>query len=326
MLFPFTKNFKERLTLAEGFSKKNKDIELAKIRKIVQCSSEEEVDKIVETLENKIKLYFLKNWRGILNEFVDELRPVKICLGIRTTCWCENFFKNLKAFITKNNSFEGFLIDIYDFIIKRRSDHGNEMKKIYLKVSNNLFTNKLSPARIFLTSFAFEYVTLILSESVNIIVPNGVNFIKCNFCDWDVKIGLPYLHQLSSFDDIKQIRNLVKRRWEKDNLFNCYGILYNNRELYLLDNTEIQVKDTNEIRGHETLEKTNEINSKEIKELEKYSNVISWNHLTELSTKINSFFYNGDNTLKIKGETTLETIMTILETSGADELLEILRK
>ena len=56
--FHLLKNFKERLTLAEGFSKDKRKIELNKIRKIVQCSSEDEVDKIVGIWIKKIKYIF----------------------------------------------------------------------------------------------------------------------------------------------------------------------------------------------------------------------------------------------------------------------------
>ena len=103
-----------------------------------------------------------KNWRHILHEFVDELIPVKIYLGIRTTCRCEIFFKHLKAFITKKNTFQGFLKDVSHFILKKRSDHGNEMKKTYLRIPNSLTINKLLISQSLLTSFAFDYINLIL--------------------------------------------------------------------------------------------------------------------------------------------------------------------
>ena len=48
-------------------------------------------------------------------------------------------------------------------------------------------------------------------------------------------------------------------------------------------------------------------------------------YLTKLSTKINSYYYNGDNGLKLKGEETLEKIIKILEENGADTLLNILK-
>ena len=72
-----------------------------------------------------------------------------------------------------------------------------------------------------------------LAGAETIVVSKVVNLIKCNLCDWDVRIGLPCLHQLSSFEDITQIWDLVNKRWEKNNLLNCYGIIYNNRDLYL---------------------------------------------------------------------------------------------
>ena len=99
--------------------------------------------------------------------------------------------------------------------MKRRSNHGNELKKTYLKVPNSLIDSKLNPARIFLTSFAFEYISEMLKGSKNILVAKDIDFKKCNVCDWDVKIGLPCLHQLSSFEEISQIRVLIMDRWKK---------------------------------------------------------------------------------------------------------------
>ena len=61
-------------------------------------------------------------------------------------------------------------------------------------------------------------------------------------------------------------------------------------------------------------------------ELKSYSKVIYWAHLTELTTKINCFYYGGDNALKLRGEVTLETIIKFLGTQEADALLEKLQK
>ena len=72
--------------------KKEKTIQLNKVRDIVNCGSLEEINLIVDTMDGKIKLYFKENWMNILNEFVDCMRPTKLCLGIRTTCRVENFF------------------------------------------------------------------------------------------------------------------------------------------------------------------------------------------------------------------------------------------
>ena len=45
--------FKEKLTIAEGFSKKQKIIELEKIRKIINSESEMEINDFIESLDKK---------------------------------------------------------------------------------------------------------------------------------------------------------------------------------------------------------------------------------------------------------------------------------
>ena len=75
-----------------------------------------------------------------------------------------------------------------------------------------------------MTSFTFDYLNLMLAGAETIVVSKGVNLIKCNLCDWDVRIRLPCLHQLSSFEDIKQIWGLVKRRWEKTTYIIATGL------------------------------------------------------------------------------------------------------
>ena len=59
-----------------------------------------EINDFIESLDIKIKDYFNKNWRPIMVEFVEFNKPKKLSLSIRTTCICENLFKNIKYFMT----------------------------------------------------------------------------------------------------------------------------------------------------------------------------------------------------------------------------------
>lgn len=53
-------NLNEKHTATEGFSKKQKKIELEKIRKIIKSDSEKEIDALIDILDIRIKAYFNK--------------------------------------------------------------------------------------------------------------------------------------------------------------------------------------------------------------------------------------------------------------------------
>ena len=63
-----------------------------------------------------------------------------------------------------------------------------------------------------------------------------------------------------------------------------------------------------------------------VKEFKVFSNKITWTHLMELSTKITSLYYNGDEQSKFLGDETFERLINILENKGPKYLHELLKE
>ena len=248
-----------------------------------------------------------------MTEFVEFYKPKKLSLGIRTTCRCENLFKNIKHFITEKNTFIGFFQDITGFLNKRKNNYTDKFKKTYLKVLSYQGTDSLMGMKLVLTNHTYKYLSETYIHTKNICKIDANVLPYCSVCSWDVKEGLPCLYQLKN-GTIDELILLTARRWRKDYLFECYGLEYTNREIHI-ENEIKNRKQTVPIKTNniplinnsyqqETLNKVPEV-------LEKEHKKVLWNALTELNVKIASYFYSSD-IRKIKGEQCLEKIIEIL--------------
>ena len=116
---------------------------------------------------------------------------------------------------------------------------------------------------------------------------------------------------------------MTDQRWEKKYLFECYELQYTNKEIYFEKNglyVNPIIPFNNELIKTASDYKREEIKEKQVKQLRRDAKKVTWNTLTELNTKITSFFYESEDK-KAKGEQCLEKIIEILEEKGEDFLL-----
>lgn len=102
----------------------------------------------------------------------------------------------------------------------------------YLKVSSYQGPEPLMGMKLFLTNHVYKYITGTYihtknSYSIDVdILPN------CSICYWNIKEGLPCLHQLKK-NTVNEFILYTTKRLRNDYLFVCYGLEYTNRELYI---------------------------------------------------------------------------------------------
>jgi hypothetical protein len=65
---------------------------------------------------DKVKDYFETNWANIPGEFIQNMMPAKMNLGIRTTNRVESYWSHLKSYIKRKDNINSFIVHINKYI------------------------------------------------------------------------------------------------------------------------------------------------------------------------------------------------------------------
>ena len=207
-----------------GLSANEREKELSVVDKFIDSRSLDEVYENLALFSDKTNNYVETNWMPYVNEFIDNLKPEKLHLGVRTTNRAEGYFSKLKPFTGKKNKLVPLLSSVNDHIIRNRHKVEKDIKDNYFKMDNRTIIEPLKPLFNSVTNYAYEYMQLTYTASLDLAQVSFENENECSYCSSYLYIGLPFIHMFRYSTEINWISKFINNRWKLCNFLTCYEI------------------------------------------------------------------------------------------------------